>query len=91
MNEGLKLIMLRILVIPYFVVAFIATLFYAYVIISGYIILGPPCWALTGDAAYWVPDWDLDWYPFIDKWDDFKDDIKYRQQDYNREKRKKSK
>lgn len=79
MSERIKLILLRLWLVPYFFVSLFCTMILTIFVCCGYVLLGIPCWILTGNASSWVPDWDMGWYPTVFQWDDFKDDIYYRQ------------
>ena len=86
MSERIKLILLRLWLVPYFFVSLFCTMILTIFVCCGYVLLGIPCWILTGNASFWVPDWDMGWYPTVFQWDDFKDDIYYRQIELNNKK-----
>ena len=86
MTEKNKLIGLRLLIVPYFIISFIGTIIFVYLIACGFILFGIPCWILTGNSGAWMPEWDLGWFPLISTWEKFNDDIKKRQSELDRQK-----
>ena len=87
MSERIKLILLRLWLIPYLIVSFFCTILLTLFVCCGFAILGIPCWVLTGTASSWIPDWDMDWFPTIFKWEDFKDEINNRQFELDKKKK----
>lgn len=84
MTEKNKLILLRLLVVPYFILAFINTLFFGIVFAIGFLLLGLPSYILKGRTDAWIPDWNMDWVLTIDEYERFKDDLKERQRELDR-------
>ena len=51
--------LMRLWVIPYAVVACVCTLVLAVILLLGFILLGFPCWIITGSASSWL-EWGAD-------------------------------
>ena len=88
MSERIKLILLRLWLAPYFIVSLICTILLTMFACCGYALLGIPCWIITGHASSWIPDWNIDWCPTLFKWEEFQDDIKYRQLELDKKRNK---
>jgi hypothetical protein len=86
MTEKNKLILLRLLVVPYFFLTFITTILFMANVFCGFLVLGIPCWILTGDAKKWMRESRLK-IPFLWDWDDFREDIHWRQKELDNQKK----
>ena len=86
MTEKNKLILLRLWVVPYFFLTLITTILFTAFALCGFLVLGIPCWVFTGRSDSWVPDWPLP-IPFLWDWDDFRDNIRWRQEELDNQKK----
>lgn len=89
LKERLKLIGLRLWLVPYLFICFFITVVLGAVLIIGTIFLGLPSWIITGRAMAWI-DWLPEDYhlPTIIEWDDFREDIQYMQQSFDKKYKK---
>lgn len=81
-RERLKLIGLRLLSVPYAILAFVGTFVFCFIMLLGKLILGIPCWLWNGDSMSWVPDWKFPLPTFVD-YDDFRVTLEEKQRKFN--------
>lgn len=89
LKERLKLIGLRLWLVPYLFICFFITMVQGAVLVIGTIFLGLPSWIITGSALAWS-----DWFPkffnlsTIIEWDDFREHIQDMQQSFDKKYKK---
>lgn len=86
MTEKNKLILLRMWLVPYFLLTFITTILFTAIALCGFLVLGIPCWIFSGRSDLWVPDWHLP-IPFLWDWEDFRENIHWRQKELDNQKK----
>lgn len=97
LKERLKLIGLRLWLVPYLFICFFITMVLGTVLAIGTIFLGLPSWIITGRASAWIdwlPEKWIDWLPenfnlpTIIEWNDFREDIQHMQQSFDKKYKK---
>ena len=81
-RERLELIGLRLLSVPYAILAYVGTIVFGLIMLLGKLILGIPCWLWNGDSMSWVPDWDFPIPTFVD-YDNFRYGLEAKQRKFN--------
>ena len=81
-RERLELIGLRLLSVPYAILAYVGTIVFGLIMLLGKLILGIPCWLWNGDSMSWVPVWDFPIPTFVD-YDDFRYGLEAKQRKFN--------
>ena len=89
LKERLKLIGLRLWLVPCFFICFFITMVQGAVLVIGTIFLGLPSWIITGSALAWS-DWFPKFFnlPTIIEWDDFREHIQDMQQSFDKKYKK---
>lgn len=89
LKERLKLIGLRLWLVPYLFICFFITMVQGAVLVIGTIFLGLPSWIITGSALAWS-DWFPKFFnlPTIIEWDDFREHIQDMQQSFDKKYKK---
>lgn len=89
LKERLKLIGLRLWLVPYLFICFFITMVQGAVLVIGTIFLGLPSWIITGSALAWS-DWFPRFFnlPTIIEWDDFREDIQDMQHSFDKKYKK---
>lgn len=85
MNERTKLVLMRLWSIPYGIIMFFWTVVLGSIMLIGFMLLGLPSWILTGSSSAWIPD-KFKNIPTMFDVEDYVDDIRYRQDELNRNK-----
>lgn len=89
LKERLKLIGLRLWLVPYLFICFFITMVMGAVLFIGTFFLGLPSWIITGKALAWIDLFPENFnLPTIIEWDDFREEIQDRQQSFEKKYKK---
>lgn len=76
---------MRLWSIPYGIIMFFWTVVLGSIMIVGFALLGLPSWILTGSSSAWIPD-RVKNVPTMFDAEDYVDNIRYRQEELNKNK-----